>query len=123
MESNIQYKQPPYYSEETNGKVVVTIEVKGLQKKSKGTAKNATINAEFNDRSMCITIDGNKGKMEDKHFRLNIRKLPGEIIPANCVIKAVDDNFVEIQLVKAEKEVWYLKHGLETFQEENTTEK
>lgn len=37
-------------SEETNGKVVVTIEVKGLQKKSKGNAKNATINAEFNDR-------------------------------------------------------------------------
>lgn len=122
MDSNIQYKLPPYYSEETNGKVVVTIEVKGLQKKSKCTAKNAAIDAKFDDRSMCITIDGNKGKMEDKHFRLNIRKLPGEIIPANCVIKAVDDNFIEIQLVKAEKEAWSLKHGLETYQEEDTIE-
>ena len=37
-------------SEDINGKVLITIEVKGLQKKNKTEAKNAIIDKEFGDR-------------------------------------------------------------------------
>ena len=49
------------------------------------------------DRSICIQIHGTNGKLEKKHFQLNIKCLPGEIKSGACTLKVV--SYLSIQRI------------------------
>ncbi|XP_036357993.1 uncharacterized protein LOC115210957 isoform X2 [Octopus sinensis] len=77
------FQTPIYVTDENHrpGFVQVILDIPNLEpiKKKHPNAKNANVIYEFHKRSMCITINGNKGKLLNKKYQLNIKKLPGDI--------------------------------------------
>ncbi|XP_014774767.1 uncharacterized protein LOC106872334 isoform X2 [Octopus bimaculoides] len=77
------YQTPVYVTDENfkPGIVQVILDIPNLKpfKKNQPNAKNANVIYEFHTRSMCITINGNKGKLQNKNYQLDIKRLPGDI--------------------------------------------
>ncbi|XP_014774766.1 uncharacterized protein LOC106872334 isoform X1 [Octopus bimaculoides] len=117
------YQTPVYVTDENfkPGIVQVILDIPNLKpfKKNQPNAKNANVIYEFHTRSMCITINGNKGKLQNKNYQLDIKRLPGDIEENTSHIK-VEENRIQVLLVKADNSSWYpaLNTGLETFEGE-----
>ncbi|KAL5015702.1 hypothetical protein ScPMuIL_005291 [Solemya velum] len=77
--------------------------------------KNATVEATFDVLSLCLTVQGQKGGMDNKKYQLKIRQLVHEIDDGKSYYEAEDDRIL-LFLCKKEDVSWYpeLHAGLET---------
>ncbi|KAL4235883.1 hypothetical protein ACF0H5_004272 [Mactra antiquata] len=102
-----------------NLKTSTDIVRRGILPKAVKKASNAKVKSTFENQSFCLTVNGDKGDLKGKHFKLDIKRLPYEIDPDKSYDE-VDDDRVLLFLCKKQNKSWYpeLDNGLETAEDE-----